>query len=63
MRRVKIRDKKGQSQGIIHKYEPQERNPRAPKFDERTQDKSKKKEERGRRDAWELAKDVYKLKK
>ena len=42
MRPVKIREKKGQSQGIIHKCEPQERNPWTPKFDERTQDESKK---------------------
>ena len=43
--------------------EPQEPNPWAPKFEERTQDDTLKTERCARRDAWELAKDVYKLKK
>ena len=62
MRRVKNLEKRGPSQGIIQKCEPQERNPRAPKFEERTQDETLKQERCARRDAWELAQDVYKLK-
>ena len=49
--------------GIIQKCEPQERNPWAPKLEERTQDETLKPERCARRDAWELAKDVQKLKK
>ena len=63
MRRVRIRDNKGPSQGNIQKCEPQERNPWAPKFEERTQDETLKQERCARTDAQELAKDVYKLKK
>ena len=63
MRPVKIREKNGPSQGITLKCEPQERNPWAPKFEERTQDDTVKQERCARRDAWELAKDVRKLKK
>ena len=62
MRRVKNWEKKGPSQGIIPKCEPQERNPWAPKFEERTQDETLKRERCALKDAWELAKDVYKLK-
>ena len=40
-----------------------ERIPWAPKFEERTQDKTLKQERSARRGAWDLAKDVYKLKK
>ena len=32
----KIRERKGPSQGVIQKCEPQERNPCAPKFEDRT---------------------------
>ena len=45
------------------KSEPQERNPWTPKFDERAQDETLKQERCARRDAWERAKDVHKLKK
>ena len=41
----------------------QERNPWAPIFEERTQDETLKQERCARRDDWELAKDVYTLKK
>ena len=49
------------SQRIIQKCAPQERNPWAPKFEERTQDEALKQERCGRKDAWELAKNVHKL--
>ena len=45
MRFVKIREKKGPWQGIIQKCEPQDRNPWAPKFEERTQDETLKQEQ------------------
>ena len=62
MRLAKIRWKKGFSQGIIQKSEPQERTPWASRFEERTQDETLKQERCARRDARELAKDVHKLK-
>ena len=39
MRRTKIREKKGPSQGIIQKCEPQERKPWAPTFEEQRKTK------------------------
>ena len=63
MRPVKIREKKGPSQGIIQKCEPQERNAWAPKFEERTQDETLKQERCASKDAWDLEEDVHKLKK
>ena len=38
--RMKIRERKGPSPGVIQKCEPHERNPCAPKFEERTQDET-----------------------
>ena len=46
----------------MHKCVPQEGIRWAPKFEERTQDETLKQERCARRDAWNLAKDVYKLK-
>ena len=63
VRRVKLREKMGPSQGIIQKCEPQERNPWAPKFEERTQDETLEHERWARRDAWEVAEDVYGVKR
>ena len=40
MHRVKNREKKGPSQGIIQMCKPHERNPWAPTFEERTQDET-----------------------
>ena len=47
----------------MQKCESQERNLWAPKFEERTKYDNLKQERCARRDAWELAKDVSKLKK
>ena len=47
----------------MQKCVPQERIPWASKFEERTQDETLQQERCARRDAWDLAKDVYKLKK
>ena len=54
---------KGPSRGVIQKFEPDECNPCAPKFEERTQDETLHQGRCARRVAWELAKNVYKLKK
>ena len=63
MRHAKIREKKGPSQGILRNANLRSRIPWAPKFEERTQDETLKQERCARRDAQELAKDVYKLTK
>ena len=63
MRHTKIRERKGPSQGVMQKCVLQERIPSTPKFEERTQDETLKQERCARRDARDLAKDVYKLKK
>ena len=60
---VKISRKKGPSQGIIQKCEPQEKIPWAPKFEERTQDETLEQEQCARREAWDLANNVSWLKK
>ena len=60
---IKIRDRKGSSRGIIQKCEPLERNPRAPRFEERTHDETLQQERYARRAAWDSVKSVYKLKK
>ena len=44
MRHAKIREKKGPSQGIIQKCEPQERVPWVPTFEERTQNETLRQE-------------------
>ena len=45
------------------KCEPQERNPCAPRFEERTQDETLQQERCARRVAWDLVRSVHKLKK
>ena len=49
---VKNRERKGPSQGVMQKCEPQERNPCAPKFAERTQEETLQQERCARREAW-----------
>ena len=63
MRHAKILERKGPSQGIAQNCVPQERIPWAPKFEERTQDEILRLERCASGVAWNLAKDVYKLKK
>ena len=41
---TKIRERKGQSRGVIQKGEPHERNPCAPKFEERTPEETSRQE-------------------
>ena len=53
---------KGPSRGVVQKSEPHERNPCAPKFEEGSQDETVHQGRCARRVAWDLAKNVYKLK-
>ena len=48
--------RKGPSRGVTQKCEPHERNPCAPKFEERTQDETLHQERCARRVAWDFAK-------
>ena len=59
---IKIHERKGPSRGVIQKCEPHERNPCAPRFEERTQEETLHQERWAHRVAWNLAKNVYKLK-
>ena len=59
---IKIRDRKGPSRGVIPKCEPHERNPCAPRIEERTQGATLHQERCARGVAWDLAKHIYKLK-
>ena len=61
-RQIKIRERKGPSLGIIQKCEPYQRSPCAPKFVERSQAETLQQERCARRVAWNLAKNLYKLK-
>ena len=40
LRHVKIRERKGSSQGVIQRSEPHERSPHAPKFEDRSQEET-----------------------
>ena len=55
---IRIRDRKGPSQGVIHKGEPRERNPCAPKFEETTPEETSRQEECARKAAWNLARNT-----
>ena len=55
-------ERKGPSRGVIQKGEPHERNPCAPKFEERTPEETSRQEECARKAAWNLARNIYKLK-
>ena len=59
---IQIREGKGPSRGVIQKCEPHERNPYAPRFEERTQDETLHQERCARSVAWDLAKNIFKLK-
>ena len=60
--RIKIRERKGPSRGMIQKCELHERSPYAPKFEERSQEENLQQERCARGAAWNLAKHDYKLK-
>ena len=59
---VQNRERKGPSRGVIQKGDPHERNLCAPKFEERTPEKTSRQEEFARKAAWNLARKIYKLK-
>ena len=58
---VQIRERKGQSRGVIHKGEHHERDLCAPKFEERTPEETSR-QEYARKAALNLARKIYKLK-
>ena len=60
---LKFGKRKGASRGVMQQCEPQERNPCAPQFEERTQDETLQQERCARREARDLAETVYKLQK
>ena len=60
---IRIRDRKGPSRGIIQDGEPHERNPCAPRFEERTPEATSRQEDCARKAAWDLARKIYNLKK
>ena len=60
---IKILERKGPSRGVIQKCEPHECSTCAPRFEDRTQDETLHQERCARRAAWDLAKNVYKLKR
>ena len=61
LRHVNIRDQKP-SLGVICPGGPRQRNPNAPKFEDRSQEETEWQEQGAREAAWKLAKSVFKLK-
>ena len=59
---IPIRESKGPSRDVIQKGESHERNPCAPKFEERTLEETSRQEECARKAAKDLARKIYKLK-
>ena len=59
---IKIRERTGPSRGVIQHCEPHERSPCATRFEERSQEETLHQKRFDRRVAWELAKNIYKLK-
>ena len=57
-----IRERKGPSRGVIQKCAPHERSPCAPKFGERSHEETWIRERWARKAAWDLAKNIHKLK-
>ena len=60
-RHTKIRDQ-NPSLGMICPFEPHQRNPNTPKFEDRSQEETEWQEQGAREAAWKLAKSVLKLK-
>ena len=61
MRQADIRDQ-NPSLGMIFPGDPHQRNPNAPKFEDRSQEDTARQERRPREAAWNLAKNIFKLK-
>ena len=57
----KNREINGPSRGIVQKCAPRERSPCAPRFGERSHEKTLHQERCARKAAWDLAKNIYKL--
>ena len=62
LRQIKIRESKGPSKEIVQKCAPHERSRCAPKFGERSHDETLNQERCARKAAWDLVKNIYKLK-
>ena len=60
--KFKFGKEKGQPGGVIEKEEPHERNPCAPKFEERTPEETSRQEEYATKAAWNLARKTFELK-
>ena len=60
--RIKIRERKGPQRGFIPKCAPHGRHPCAPKFGEVSHEETMHQERCARKAAWDLAKNIYKLK-
>ena len=59
---INIRERKGSSRGIIPKCAPHERCLSAPKFKDRSREETLQQERCARKAAWDLTKNIYKLK-
>ena len=59
---IRIRETKGPTPGIVQKGDTHERNPCAPRFEERPPEETSRQEDHARKAAWNLAKNTYKLK-
>ena len=62
LRRASIRDKKGPSPGKIQVKNPHQRSPYAAKFEDRSHEETEGQERCARSKAWNLAKNIFKLK-
>ena len=60
LRHADIRDQ-NRSIGMICPGDPHQRNPNAPKFDDRSQEETEWQEQGAREAAWKLAKNIFKL--
>ena len=58
---IRIRERTGPSRRVIQESEPHERNPCAPRFEERTPEETSRQEDCARKAAWDLARQIYKL--
>ena len=62
LRQASIREKKGPSLGKINVKNPHQRSPCAMKFEDRSHEETERQQRCARRKAWNLAKNMYKLK-
>ena len=61
-RHMKIRERKGPSQGVTQPSDPHERSLYAPKIEDRNREETLQQERYSRGDAWKMAKNLLKLK-